>query len=169
MTGTPSQLHIRPLMAHRAYAAERLLKGDSRVANVMVGPGSPEHPHDHRSQHERAGQQAECLGVERSIAHEATLGRRLTIVHGPRGAIPFSSPHGGDRWAKDCADLSQETGPDADRLSAGDLAHEGEKLRLLGAAEWGQEARLHLGHDRLEFCKPSDSAPSHGDDVAATV
>jgi hypothetical protein len=33
------------------------LLGDSRVADVMVGPGSPEHPHDHRSGHRERGSQ----------------------------------------------------------------------------------------------------------------
>jgi Winged helix DNA-binding domain len=38
-------------------SARRLLESDSGVADVMVGPGSPEHPHDHPSgQYEGGGQ-----------------------------------------------------------------------------------------------------------------
>jgi hypothetical protein len=40
---------ITHIMPYSACSAGRLLEADSRVADVMVGPGSPEHPYDHRT------------------------------------------------------------------------------------------------------------------------
>jgi hypothetical protein len=50
---------------HSAYALRaHPLEGDSRVADVMVGPRSPEYPDRYRTdQDERGCPQADCLAI----------------------------------------------------------------------------------------------------------
>jgi hypothetical protein len=52
------------------------LQGDSRVANVVVGPGSAKNPQKHRTgEDEQGSDKAERLGVQPAISHAPTLGR----------------------------------------------------------------------------------------------
>jgi hypothetical protein len=58
----------RPVRVPRRFASAasgpgRLLKGDARVADVVVAPGAPEHPHGNRTGERERGQQTERLDV----------------------------------------------------------------------------------------------------------
>ncbi len=105
-----------------------------------------------------------CVSGSETTSVSSELGIRAGVIR-VRPGHPFGARAGA--WIYEVDSPQDRT--EADRLSIGDLAQEGEKLRSLGAAERLQETYLRPRHDRLKFCKPTDSAPSHRDDVAATV
>jgi hypothetical protein len=70
------------------------LQGDSRVANVVVGPGSAKNPQKHRTgEDEQNSDEAERLGVQPAISHEPTLGLRapLRLPRWPVGAVQLDA------------------------------------------------------------------------------
>ena len=94
-------------MARNRCSGGRLQR-DSRVADVVLGPNSPEDPHEHRTSHDEQGApQADRPGVGPPMSHEPTLGRRA--AHRPPSVLapsptPPAVPHG--------------TRPDAPNLAA---------------------------------------------------
>jgi hypothetical protein len=62
------------------------LQRDSWVADVVVRPGSPTNPQEHRTgEHEQRSHQAQPLGVHPPISHRPTLGRRIHFVYRSSG------------------------------------------------------------------------------------
>lgn len=72
---------------HLHECAEDFLR-DSRVADVVVRPGSPTNPEEHPTgEHQQRSDQAERLGVHPAISHEPTLGRQIHFVYCARRRV----------------------------------------------------------------------------------